>query len=103
MPFLSFIIQLWWRFSLFHFDGEVFACDSILLSFLVTTSRISFVNKQVFFKENIRYPVWICRDPISLNLGTRFSLILGTRFSIPGTRIGSLKRLKKLWCKQSID
>jgi len=23
--------------------------------------------------------VWICRDPISLILGTRFSLILGTR------------------------
>jgi len=33
-----------------------------------------------FFKENVRYPVWICRDPISLILGTR---------------IGSLKRLKK--------
>jgi len=26
---------------------------------------------QVFFKENVRYPVWTCRDPISLNLGTR--------------------------------
>jgi len=33
----------------------------------------------VLFKENVRYPVWICRDPISLILGTRFSLILGTR------------------------
>ena len=32
-----------------------------------------------FFKENVRYPVWICRVPISLILGTRFSLILGTR------------------------
>jgi len=32
------------------------------------------------------YPVWICRDPISL--------ILGTRFSILGTGIGSLKHLK---------
>jgi len=39
---------------------------------------------RLFFKENIRYPVW-----------TRFSLILGTRFSIVGTRIGSLKHLKK--------
>jgi len=28
-------------------------------------------------------------------VGTRFSLILGTRFSIIGTRIGSLKHLKK--------
>jgi len=33
------------------------------------------------------YPVCTCRDPISLILGTRFSLILGTR-------IGSLKHLK---------
>jgi len=60
---------------------------------------------QGFFKENVRNPVWICRDPISLILRTRFSLILGTRwyfflilgtrFEILGTRIGSLKRLKK--------
>jgi len=42
---------------------------------------------QCFFKENVRNPVWICRGPISL--------ILGTRFEILGTRIGSLKRLKK--------
>jgi len=28
-------------------------------------------------------------------VGSRFSLILGTRFSIPGTQIGSLKRLNK--------
>jgi len=27
---------------------------------------------QVFFKENVRYPVWTCRDPISLFLGTRW-------------------------------
>jgi len=60
---------------------------------------------QVFFKENVRYPMWTCRDPISLIIGTWFSLILGTRwwfslivgtwFSILGTRIGFLKRLKK--------
>ena len=36
-------------------------------------------KSRVFFKENVRNPVWICRDPISLILGTRFSLILGTR------------------------
>jgi len=30
--------------------------------------------KQVFFKENVRYPVWTCRDPISLILGTQFSV-----------------------------
>ena len=59
----------------------------------------------VFFKENVKYPIWACRDPISLILGTRFSLILGTRrwfslilgtrFSNLGTRIGSLNHLKK--------
>jgi len=32
----------------------------------------------VFFKENVRYPPWSYRDPISLILGTRFSRILGT-------------------------
>jgi len=47
-----------------------------------------------FFKESVRYPVWTCKDPIYLILGTRFSLILGTRYSILGTRIVSLKRLK---------
>ena len=35
--------------------------------------------EQVFFKENVRYAEWTCRDPISLILGTRFSLILGTQ------------------------
>jgi len=42
---------------------------------------------QFFFKENVRYLVWTSRDLTSL--------ILGTRFSILGTRIGSLKHLKK--------
>ena len=32
-----------------------------------------------FFKENVRYPVCTCRDPIYLILGARFSLTLGTR------------------------
>jgi len=57
------------------------------------TDRTFFV--QFFFKENVRYPIWICMDPICLILGTRFYLILGTRFEILGTRFGSLKRLKK--------
>jgi len=48
-----------------------------------------------FFKENVRYPVWTCRNPISVILVTRFSLILGIQFSILGARIGSLKHLKK--------
>jgi len=38
-------------------------------------SRIYFLSHyyaRVFFKDNVRYPIWICRDPISLILGTRF-------------------------------
>jgi len=35
---------------------------------------------QGFFKENVRYPVWICRDLICLILRTWFSLIIGTRW-----------------------
>ena len=56
----------------------------------------SFAMVQGFFKENVRYPAWTCRDPISLILGTPFYLNLGPRFSILGTRIGSLKHLKKV-------
>jgi len=58
-------------------------CTHILWRFWVERS----LYYQFFFKENVRYPVWTCRDPISL--------ILWTRFSILRTRIGSLKRLKK--------
>jgi len=36
-------------------------------------------TKSGFFKENVGYPVWTCRDPISMILATRLSLILGTR------------------------
>jgi len=36
-------------------------------------------------------------------VGTRFSLILGTGFSILGTRIGSLKHLKKTWLYSSTE
>jgi len=32
-----------------------------------------------FFKENVRYPVWTYKDPISLILGIRFSMFLETR------------------------
>jgi len=48
------------------------------------------VSASFFCKENVRYPVWTCRGPTFLILGTRFSLILGTR-------IESLKHLKKSW------
>jgi len=44
--------------------------------------------QQVFYKENVRCPVWICRDPISMILGTRFEI---------------LKRLKKPWSSPSLN
>jgi len=37
-----------------------------------------YVDYRVFLKENVRNPVWICRDPMSPILGTWFSLVLGT-------------------------
>jgi len=52
-----------------------------------------FTKVSFFFEENVKYLVWTCRDPISLILGTRFSLILGTRLLILGTGIGSLRHL----------
>jgi len=47
-------------------------------AFQVKSIHIYF-DHLVFFKENVRYPEWTCRDPISMILGTRFSLIPGTR------------------------
>jgi len=72
------------------------AYSAILDSFFYIYSAIvDSLVIAVFFKENVRNSIWICRDPISLILGTRFYLILGTRFEILGTQIGSLKSLKK--------
>ena len=78
---------------------------SDIITFLEMVAWQFYLFSQFFLKENVRSPVWTCRDPISLILGTRFflilgtrrwiSLILGTRFSILGTWIGSLKHLKK--------
>jgi len=48
---------------------------------------VLYALSRIFAKEIVRYPVWTCGLPISL--------ILGTRFSILGTQIGSLKRLNK--------
>jgi len=58
------------------------------------------LKDQGFFKENVRHPVWTCRDPISLILGTRFS-ILGTRLKKPwkdnyGLLIDFLSQISKL-------
>ena len=60
-------------------------CHGVFLSLSITS--ICNIHKNckclcdnaVFYKENVRNPVWICRGPISMILVTRFSLILGTR------------------------
>jgi len=55
-------------------------------------NQMLFSSIKAFFKENVRYLVWICTDPISLILGTRFSQILWTRCEILGTQIRSPKK-----------
>ena len=54
---------------------------NVLLNLLMSLTGIV-VNTiaQVFFKENVRYLVWTCKDLTSLILGIRFSLILGIRW-----------------------
>jgi len=42
-------------------------CNKLVYSWFVFVRYVY----QGFFKENIRYLAWICRDPISLILGTR--------------------------------
>jgi len=43
----------------------------MILSMKYYTVNLCYVWSGFFFKENVRYPVWVCRDPISLILGTR--------------------------------
>jgi len=54
-----------------YFIASNFLCNNPVTLFSVVAG--------FFFKENVRYPVWTCRDPVCLILGTRFSLVLGTR------------------------
>ena len=44
------------------------------------SGSFNFLVEQVFFKENVRYSVWTCRDPIPLILRIQFSLILRNRW-----------------------
>jgi len=93
-------IKKWWAYWRYHpFQAIVkFSCEILFwLSREEVLQKITRAHTfymqllhlwQLFLKENVRNPAWICKDPISLIPGTRFSLILGTR-------IGSLKRLKK--------
>jgi len=69
-------MKIWTILFLLHIF--VFSCRMQRTGYLRLTGYLQF-----FFKENVMYPVLIYRDPISL--------ILRTRFSILGTRIGSLK------------
>jgi len=79
MPFRRWTFRRWTDFRWRSLLPNLFAytecqpCSIALGKFILLAG---------FFKENVRYPVWTCRDPISLILGTRwwFSLILGTRF-----------------------
>jgi len=51
---------------------QFFFASSLFLSFKMKKMVIVYLLLYIsFFKENVRYPVWTCRDPISLILGTR--------------------------------
>jgi len=101
-------------FDLFIFVLSLFACSAFGLPSNILS--VSFCSKledlrgvvvpnvktSFFFKENISYQVWPCREAISMILGTRFSLILGTRCSILRTRIESLRHLEKTLVKTDV-
>jgi len=44
----------------------------LLTSDNIKILRYGFAQAQGFYRENVRYPVRTCRDPISLILGTDF-------------------------------
>jgi len=48
---------------------DFYKLNCFLIFFRLFVS-IMWLFNQVFFKENFRYLVWTCRDPISLILGT---------------------------------
>jgi len=59
---------------------QFFIASSLILSFKIRKTVIVHLLLYItFFKENVRYPAWTCRDTVSLILWIRFSLILGTR------------------------
>jgi len=53
-----------------NYAGELFKPSKDAASLLDSVEK-NRRSSAVFFKENVRYPVWTCRDPISLILGTR--------------------------------
>jgi len=84
-----------------HFVSQhalLILCRSFILLCLFTVISFAIiVLKLVFFEENVRYPVWICRDPIFSDFKNPMIIFSDsrTRFEILGTRIESLKRFKK--------
>ena len=79
-------MKIWAIIFLLHIF--VFSCCMQRTGYLRLTRYLQF-----FYKENVRYPVLICREPISL--------ILQTWFSILGTQIRSLKpglTWHMVWC-----
>ena len=52
--------------------NQFFFATSLFLSLKMKKTVIVYLLLYIsFFKENVRYPVWTCRDPISLILGIR--------------------------------
>ena len=67
------------------------ALGNVLLCSLRSVLRVLLWSTPGFFlKENVSYPVWICIDPIFYDFQGP-----DDNFLFLGTRIGSLKRLKK--------
>jgi len=80
----SFKIKFCFAYCLSALANKIHNCGTLLqqnedFGFSHVQYRMTCVFPGFFLKENVRNPVWICEDPISLILGTQFSLILGTR------------------------
>jgi len=70
---LTWVSSHWlWLESSHRFESRFQLC-------LLHGKQNYYIN-QGFFEENVKYPVWTYRDPISLILGTRFFLVRGTHW-----------------------
>ena len=54
------------------YSSTLWAWGTTQWTIIILTAHPIINLMQVFFKENVRYPMWTCRDPISLILGIRF-------------------------------
>jgi len=62
--------------SPFTVNGDIYLCFGFNEGNRALFGLLIEAFSSVFFEENVRYPVWTYRGPISFILGTRFSLIL---------------------------